>query len=1743
MAHVFQLGDEQLIISDALAEYNQLRQEFMPMADEAEKIFKEIYQEENEDFESLLENFPEQVVEALNPVIDACITKMIDNGIYDVSREIFVEQYCVNYISIIERFEQYLSKYNEINGNMEAAREYREYRKATRGMFIGGGFGVKGAIKGAMTAGALNMATGLAHSLANGIGNMWDRAVVKHTMEAIFNDPLTLCDLANSVWESAFNMHYAYLDVIEERKGTKVARFSMDNIPKSNAIYQNISRLDLPFEKAQKPLCEMFSLQPYEYEYYQYTIMRYGDREKQLEKIGEFFNINMLEMKLVLLNIVISQSFNYKEIDSDLEERLQRIRNVAEHFGIQNDEIIKIENRIRSSFYAYKFSSSIEENTGLYLPTRDKKEKFMEAYGEYKKNIRAAVKNVFDTKWHPESTDGYFIGPDEIENMDSDYEDYLLMYSVNSERDDFLLKLSDKMLEYGRGKVCRITQIKDVKIKSRSLVINDEIWVPFSCEELNEELTEDLFRSIINIIQNADKSRVLNLLNTYSLNEQDQQIIDSIDAYLWECEKKKKAIVSTYSILRLDDIEHLMAYYNICEKMKLQTGTDFSETPIILFKNSVTTSMLDESYSDEEYNQSMFKVTGDEYALFTSKSIVFTAKGAIVPIDAVKEVDIDEEDGSVYITYNSEKYTITNFVPEANEYIQKIVEKILAIYGGERVVKKIENSQPVEAYMADIYVNVMNYAKKRVGKREREAIFSHIYINCNNESFDELCAEFQEQYAYLKDKEILFFAIDDVYNPDEAVFVTKEGLCYIYETKFGFKVCGFHSHNEMLPLDKIIGIRNVIDREDEYKNKICLDYYDESENNEAYTMWMYCLNKSLTSLNHNVVTIINMMIDMICEKENIKRISKDKDGMSTPVFNQIKMIYDNMFSLHFEKYVFVLNPFKGNVAPYDWVDNASKYYDGTEKPVLFLFNDALIGQGGKGIVITPKTLYYSIVPDKGCIAIKDILEIRSDDGKATIIETKAGRHVLIYSNPGEISVVQLTNFISELVFLLQESGDRIEDELKIIQKKRAEKKEERAQKGVFNYVQRQAVAKIKKFYLEHPSLGSVANFYFNDGTKEFEDKIKNVRIMLQAFYDNIEVPLIAVHVEGNEKKEGFLLTNERWYHMVCSPDTYSLGIKGIKWVKSEPDLLQTKDIIYLRGSENDYRVCKVEEYQTKIMKEFLKLIISSTDELSGKIDLSQEEIREKENQLNFLVNGYEEKSSDELKVILRKIQEEYPFDFAAPVLKIIEEQIKIAEDRELIEKLEDKCKGLSNMNLTQLDILKKELSKYPSDVSDKFVKEVQAARDELINKIKQELDDIVKGYETMNLDEVSECEKKVLTYPSECHISYIKPLDARKNELYNEKWTETCKGIETFNLEKVEELLEAMKKEACSESIKDKFMSGLYERQEVIFTEQISELVSSYETMSIEQLKDLLVDLEEYPRHLTVQPREKVSEQLDELYRQKIAERSKNLESMSIEEVSNLQEMLKQEDCNPKIKKAFEPIYEEKIRSLYTELLESWYQEVVCSDYLDAENVRQKIVDCTAPTDIKNQYVEKTVELVKQLYKNKYSAVYSFARDITKQRNLAECGLDAIGGVVVKEILQKSCKQYNYWEDTIVLHHVSKLLGYSGYVFTPDRFYIYGSSTIAYEIDSIARFEVVKKLMGSDIVLRTNTGIATNLNCKHGKNVDIVADTLNQILFKLRPGTTNTGTASEQQNRFCTECGKQLIPNVKFCSKCGAPVN
>ena len=161
-------------------------------------------------------------------------------------------------------YEDATSAYKGIQTNQQQMRKYREVRKATRGRLIGGGFGLKGAAKGIATAGAVNMTTGMVHSIVNAAGNASsakDAALRKeiYFKSADFKDTLQWC-----IQEDCRLMQKAVSDLwaVNVTEKHSIPYYDDTNRDQAYAIAQSLMNNQVPEDRKEDTIFRMISLYP-----------------------------------------------------------------------------------------------------------------------------------------------------------------------------------------------------------------------------------------------------------------------------------------------------------------------------------------------------------------------------------------------------------------------------------------------------------------------------------------------------------------------------------------------------------------------------------------------------------------------------------------------------------------------------------------------------------------------------------------------------------------------------------------------------------------------------------------------------------------------------------------------------------------------------------------------------------------------------------------------------------------------------------------------------------------------------------------------------------------------------------------------------------------------------------------------------------------------------------------------------------------------------------------------------------------------------------------------------------------------------------------------------------------------------------------------------------------------------------------------------------------------------------------
>lgn len=140
---------------------------------------------------------------------------------------------------------------------------YRTARRQGRAKWQGGGFGIGGTLKGAATAGALNIVSGAGHMVFNGLAKIGSSIAASSKMERIFKDEKTEKILISGLYKSVFDLHLALIDCLDK---TGADQDTINGIvgeadkEEAAAILRNMARIANP---AQQRAAMIQAFQPY----------------------------------------------------------------------------------------------------------------------------------------------------------------------------------------------------------------------------------------------------------------------------------------------------------------------------------------------------------------------------------------------------------------------------------------------------------------------------------------------------------------------------------------------------------------------------------------------------------------------------------------------------------------------------------------------------------------------------------------------------------------------------------------------------------------------------------------------------------------------------------------------------------------------------------------------------------------------------------------------------------------------------------------------------------------------------------------------------------------------------------------------------------------------------------------------------------------------------------------------------------------------------------------------------------------------------------------------------------------------------------------------------------------------------------------------------------------------------------------------------------------------------------------
>lgn len=336
----FKYQDIEFVINNAQENYAIEVQKNRKMQKKAETLLRQTY-DEYDGMDDAMKDLPDDMVRIYGEIMDLYIDRWIGEGYYDLDRTSYIQDYLLEVVGedhelyIDKAYEQLEDEYTDIVMTQEQKEEYRRLRKASRGRMVGGGFGLSGAIKGAATAGAVNMVTGIGHSLFNAVGNFATSISTNSKKSKLYKSSVDM--LVDALVSDVDDMKYADMLFAKNNEGVVYQIPDSKECHRAEAILDNWREGKISSKSDSEILTELFNINPYEKQIYDILLEERGDSEGKLAEIASFFGLEdyLNDSKIEEFDYIYSQ--NPKKTWEDYKELKKDLNDIIRKYGMDKD--------------------------------------------------------------------------------------------------------------------------------------------------------------------------------------------------------------------------------------------------------------------------------------------------------------------------------------------------------------------------------------------------------------------------------------------------------------------------------------------------------------------------------------------------------------------------------------------------------------------------------------------------------------------------------------------------------------------------------------------------------------------------------------------------------------------------------------------------------------------------------------------------------------------------------------------------------------------------------------------------------------------------------------------------------------------------------------------------------------------------------------------------------------------------------------------------------------------------------------------------------------------------------------------------------------------------------------------------------------------------------------------------------------------------------------------------------------
>ena len=310
------------------AETNAIRKVFYQIAfDWHENIRNNFFNVFN-DLDDLYNKSDSYANQVRHESISQAMKFLAAHEIYDMTEQQFYQNFMIDYDTWDEDFNIIASKYEAIVERTEDLHAYRTARRQSRDKWVGYN------ARGQGEAFAKNITSNIGHGVFNLAAAGFNAIGDSIKKNDIFKSPSTLNQVAEGLYNIVIAAFEATIDAINSEIGNKFHKYSNEEASKVEAIVEGISSGRIPEDKILPSLIKAIHLYPYNRDTYILFLSNFGDHDRSLEAIMNYFGITSLSNEKKKIFELKRSKFSLISLE-DCKTNLPTLEDYAQSIGYE----------------------------------------------------------------------------------------------------------------------------------------------------------------------------------------------------------------------------------------------------------------------------------------------------------------------------------------------------------------------------------------------------------------------------------------------------------------------------------------------------------------------------------------------------------------------------------------------------------------------------------------------------------------------------------------------------------------------------------------------------------------------------------------------------------------------------------------------------------------------------------------------------------------------------------------------------------------------------------------------------------------------------------------------------------------------------------------------------------------------------------------------------------------------------------------------------------------------------------------------------------------------------------------------------------------------------------------------------------------------------------------------------------------------------------------------------------------